>query len=173
LGSDKIWQLGLNKTKAWTTHDSISEKPGNGPRHSVIVATGLKNAAFVKTQSITPPDSDPSAPFAAAELLYAESPTPLLYASNRNDPHPEGDAITVLETTPKLKPVAYVRTGLNYIRGMEFVGPKKEYVIAAGMNGGGIKVFKRVPAKLGYLSEVAHLPNGTIAQPSSFLWVNW
>ncbi|PVG01014.1 3-carboxy-cis,cis-mucoante lactonizing enzyme [Serendipita vermifera] len=193
LGSDKVWQLGLNKTNAWTTRASISETPGNGPRHSVIVGrsfytlcelsnnitqfmlsvTGLKNAAFVKTQSIRPPDTDVSAPLAAAELLYAESPTPLLYASNRNDPHLEGDAITVLEISPKLKPVAYVRTGLNYIRGMEFVGPKKEYVIAAGMNGGGIKIFKRVSAKSGYLSEVAHLPNGTIAQPSSFVWTNW
>jgi 6-phosphogluconolactonase (cycloisomerase 2 family) len=138
-----------------------------------LSATGLKHASFVTTKSILPTDTDPSGPLAAAELLYAESPNPLLYASNRNDPHPEGDAITVLETTPKLKAVAYVRTGLNYIRGMEFVGPKKEYVIAAGMNGGGIKVFKRVSAKSGYLSEVAHLPNGTVAQPSSFVWTEW
>ena len=110
---------------------------------------------------------------AAAELLYAEGPNPLLYASNRNDPHPQGDAITIFETLPKLRAVKYVRTGLNYIRGMNFVGLRKEYIIAAGMNGGGIKVFQIVSPARGYLSEIAYLPNGTIAQPSSFVWTEW
>ena len=59
----------------------------------------------------------------AAELLYASYPTPLLYASNRNlalDPANigDGDTTTILSTTPALKPVGYVKTGLAQIRAM-------------------------------------------------------
>lgn len=190
LGSDKIWRTSLNRAGKWVVRDSISQKAGSGPRHAVITggmiytlcelsnnltqhtlpALGSGKPKLVTTQSITPPGTPAnlSTPLAAAELLYADDPVPLLYASNRNDPHPKGDAITVFKLQPKLQPVAYVRTGLNYLRGVAFLGPQKEYVIAAGMLGGGIKVFKRVPAAQGYLSEVAHLPNGTVVQPRSY-----
>ncbi|CAG7849406.1 SubName: Full=Uncharacterized protein {ECO:0000313/EMBL:CCA71806.1} [Serendipita indica DSM 11827] len=193
LGTDKIWRMVQNRTGDWVVRDHIDQKPGSGPRHGVIVDStlytlcelsnnltqhtfpplGLGKPKLVASQSIRPLDTTPDAPLAAAELLYADGPSALLYASNRNDPHPQGDAITIFETRPKLQAVKYVRTGLNYIRGMNFVGPRKEYIIAAGMNGGGIKVFQVVSPARGYLSEVAHLPNGTIAQPSSFVWTQW
>ena len=112
----------------------------------------------------------------AAELLYAPSVTsgasPLLYASNRDDPSQLGDAIAIFETTPALKPVAHVRTGLKHVRGMEFVGASKEYIVVGGKDGGGIKVYRRVSAAQGYLTQVAALVNGQIVQPTGFTWVN-
>ena len=150
---------------------TLCELSNNLTQHT-FPALGSGKPKLITSQSITPPDTaaNITTPLAAAELLYDDG---LFYASNRNDPHPKGDAITIFKSQPKLHPVGYVRTGLNYLRGVAFVGDEKEYVIAAGMLGGGIKVFKRVPAAQGYLSEVAHLPNGTVAQPSSFVSLDW
>lgn len=110
----------------------------------------------------------------AAELLYAPSPcggsaSPLLYASNRDDPSAGGDAITIFETTPQLKAVAYIRTGLKHVRALAFVGPTKQYVVAGGKDGGGIKVYERTCQ--GYLTQKAALNAAQITQPTGFTWV--
>jgi len=112
----------------------------------------------------------------AAELLYALHPTPLLYASNRNltvDPTNigDGDTITILSTTPALKPVGFVKTGLAQIRAMAFLGDNNEFLLAAGLLGGGIKVYERVSEEQGWLKEVASLNDTRIVQPSSFVFV--
>jgi len=111
----------------------------------------------------------------AAELLYASDLT-TLYASNRNfrvDPTNigEGDTITILSTTPELKPVGFVKTGLAQIRGMAFLGERDQFLLAAGLLGGGIKVYERVSEKQGWLKEVASLNDTRIVLPSSFVSV--
>ena len=113
---------------------------------------------------------------AGAELLYASSPTPLLYASNRNTALNdtnigEGDAITILSTAPQLKVLGYVKTGLAQIRAMAFMGEHDEYILAAGLVGGGVKVYERVSAEQGFLKEVIGLNDPKITQPTSFVAV--
>jgi len=111
---------------------------------------------------------------AAAELLYASSPAPLLYASNRNlalDPKSigDGDSITILRTTPALEAVAHIKTGLAQIRAMAFLGDNDQYLLAAGLVGGGVKVFERVSEEQGWLRQVASLDHFLITQPTSFV----
>jgi len=113
---------------------------------------------------------------AAAELLYAPSPTPLLYASNRNLALDvanigDGDTITILSTTPGLNAVGHVKTGLAQIRAMAFMGENDKYLLAAGMVGGGVKVYERVSAEQGFLKLVASLNDPRITQPTSFVSV--
>ena len=141
------------------------------PLSSHVTATPL-----VANVSILPPDLPVNASMDAAELLYASCPTPLLYASNRNvalDPTNigDGDTITVLRTVPTLKPVAYVKTGLAQIRAMAFLGDNDQFLLAAGLVGGGIKVYERVSEEQGWLREVANLNDTRIVQPTSFVSV--
>jgi len=139
--------------------------------------TPLSSATqLVANVSILPPGPLGNAKLGAAELLYASSPTPLLYASNRNltlDPTNigAGDTITVLATTPALKPVGYVKTGLAQVRAMAFLGDNDRFLLAAGLVGGGVKVFERVSEEQGWLKEVASLNDTRIVQPTSFVSV--
>ena len=112
----------------------------------------------------------------AAELLYASYPTPLLYASNRNltvDPKNigEGDTITILSPSPELKPVGFVKTGLAQIRAMAFLGENDQYLVAAGLLGGGVKVYERVSEEQGFLKLVASMNDSHITMPTSFVSV--
>lgn len=196
LGSDKVRRLTHSGTN-WAEAASISFRAGSAPRHIVATNGTLytlhqnynvltqntlpplssgQSSQLVANISIIPPGTTSTVNMQAGELLYAPSPSgglasPLLYASNRNDPSSLGDAIAVFETTPQLKVVAHVRTGLQHLRGMAFVGSTKEYIVVGGMNGGGIKVFKRVDASKGYLTQVAALGAGQVSQPTSFVWV--
>lgn len=139
------------------------------------LTTGIAPQLIANISIIPPDTTGDKSNMQAGELIYAESPSgcgdssPLLYASNRNDPS-QSDAITVFETTPTLRAVAYVRTGLQHLRGMAFVGSHQEYIVVGGMNGGGIKVYKRVSSCQGYLTEIAALPAGQVSQPTGFTW---
>ncbi len=120
-----------------------------------------------------PPGLPANSKLGAAELLYAPYPTPLLYASNRNltvDPTNigDGDTITILSPSPALKPVGFVKTGLAQIRAMAFLGDNDEYLLAAGLLGGGVKVYERVSEDL---KLVASLNDTRILQPTSFVSV--
>src|SRR5258706_1366798 len=132
-------------------------------QHTIApLSSGVTATPQIANVSTLPPDSPNIANMTAAELLYTSSPTPLLYASNRNltlDPANigDGDTITVLSTTPTLKPVGYVKTGLAQVRGMAFLGHKDQYLLAAGLVGGGVKVYERVSAEQGWLKEIANL----------------
>ncbi|KAG8826497.1 hypothetical protein FRC17_008215, partial [Serendipita sp. 399] len=137
LGSDKVRRL-AKSGNTWSECGSITFTPGSGPRHMVALNNTLYtihensstltqhtlpslcsgSSQLVANISIIPPGTSPTSNMKGAELLYAPSPSgssssPLLYASNRNDPT-NSDAITVFETTPSLKAVAYVRTGLQH-----------------------------------------------------------
>ncbi len=110
----------------------------------------------------------------AAEILIPQPnalfPTPYLYVSNRNDPSPDGDIISIFDfasDSSKLQLIAEVRTGLNHARGMVFGGENDKYLVVGGVNGGGVKVFERINGGLG-LKEVAK--NEGIKAPTGFLW---
>jgi 6-phosphogluconolactonase (cycloisomerase 2 family) len=144
-------------------------------QHTFPAISSRQAPQLVANISVKPPDAPANAQMKAAELLYAPSVTsgasPLLYASNRDENNAQGDALAVFETTPSLKLVKHVRTGLRHLRGVAFLGENKEWIIAGGMNGGGIKIFKRVPAEDGYLTQVAALNITQIGQPATFVWV--
>lgn len=111
----------------------------------------------------------------AAELLIppisATFPTPYIYVSNRNDPSPEGDLISIFsiekDGTPKL--VKEVRSGLKHLRGMSFGGPDDRWLVAGGVFGGGVRVFERTEAGRN-LAVVASSPIAADS-PTGFLWV--
>ena len=110
----------------------------------------------------------------AAEILIAPSnisfPTTYLYLSNRNDPSPQGDIISIfsIQNSDSLELIAEIRTGLNHLRGMAFGGPDDKYLIAGGVNGGGVKVFERIE---GGKSLQLIATNNSIEAPTCFLWL--
>ena len=123
---------------------------------------------------------------AAAELLLApalrgdgrrsrssssgDCPKPLLYATNRNDPSPEGDPLAIFSledpTTPAL--IREVHTGLRHLRGAAIGGEDGRYIIMGGMLGGGVKMYERIEGGRA-LMEIATLPD--IERPTGFLWL--
>jgi len=197
LGSDKVWRL-VQQGSSWTIKGSIDQAPGSGPRHLVVannsvfiihefgntvtqhtiapLSSGVAATPQVANVSILPLNLPANSKMGAAELLYASYPTPLLYASNRNltvDPTNigDGDTITILSPSPALTPVKFVKTGLAQIRAMAFLGENDEYLLAAGLLGGGVKVYERVSEEQGFLKLVASLNDTRILQPTSFVSV--
>ena len=111
--------------------------------------------------------------FAAEILIPNPNSTfsvPYLYVSNRNDPSPEGDSISIfaVDETRTLRCVNEVRTGLKHLRGMEFGGEDDKWLIAGGLHGGGVKVFQRVADGTG-LTVVAEYND--MEAPAGFLWL--
>ena len=110
----------------------------------------------------------------AAEILIpppnVSFPIPYLYLSNRNDPSPQGDIISIfsIQDSNSLDLVAEIRTGLKHLRGMVFGGPNDKYLIAGGVNEGGVKVFERID---GGKSLRLVATNNSIQAPTSFLWL--
>lgn len=110
----------------------------------------------------------------AAEILVpkpnASFPEPYLYVSNRNDPGPDGDTIAIFSIVNKEKPVLVteVPTGLRHVRGIVFGGPGDRWLVAGGVNGGGVRVFERTEGGKN-LRVVAE--NQSIEAPTAFLWV--
>lgn len=109
----------------------------------------------------------------AAEILVANPngsfPTPYLYVSNRNDPSPAGDTISIFSITDDtLKLITEVPTGLNHVRGIAFGGPDSKYLIAGGVIGHGVKIFERISEGKS-LKEVAS--NAGVKAPTGFVWV--
>lgn len=106
----------------------------------------------------------------AAEILIPKPnstfTTPYVYVSNRNDPSPEGDTISIFTTDLEL--VAEVHTGLKHLRGMLFGGPDEKWLVAGGAEGGGAKVFERIDGGKG-LKEVA--AEKSVQSPTGFLWL--
>ena len=123
----------------------------------------------------TPTMSNPSTNQLAAEILIPppnESfPIPYLYLSNRNDPSPQGDIISIFSIQnpdTSLDLIAEIRTGLKHLRGMVFGGVNDKYLVAGGVNGGGVKVFERID---GGKSLRLVATNNSIQAPTGFLWL--
>ncbi|KAG8940121.1 hypothetical protein FRC03_005771, partial [Tulasnella sp. 419] len=165
LGSDQVWRLAKDSTGKWIQWGNVLQKPGSGPRHGVTLDNYLYTIheldntltqhtlppvwtkalpVLVKSLSIVPPGTNVT--LSGGELLLSPKNSryysQYLYATNRNDPHPDGDAIAIFEPNP-LKLVGHVRTGLKHIRGAAIGGKYGEYLVAAGKDGGGIVVYKR------------------------------
>lgn len=111
----------------------------------------------------------------AAEIFLAPPtssfPVPYLYVSNRNDASPEGDSIAIysLDDPRQPKLVSEPRTGLKHLRGMVLGGKGEEegkWIVAGGVNEGGVKVFERVDGGK-RLKEVAKCE---VEKPTGFHW---
>ncbi|CAE7105803.1 unnamed protein product [Rhizoctonia solani] len=148
---------------------SLSTLPSPPP--ALTVASNTTGSS--PTPSSAAPKGAPSAlPLLAAELLLVTSPEPLLFATNRNETHPEGDSITVFSpikdgNVDTFKLVNSVRTGLNHARGAAFGGDDDRWLVAGGADKGGVKVFERDGSELKVVASV----HGVIA-PTGFLWVS-
>ncbi|KAG8894301.1 hypothetical protein FRB99_001363 [Tulasnella sp. 403] len=186
-GSDKVWRLSRTPS-GWQNVGSIAQPAGSGPRH-IVVHEGslyiLHELSNTLTQQTIPPLGSLLAPqsissqsiiptgasnttLGAGELLLSPKnamyPTQYLYATNRNDPDPAGDSIAIFALDP-LRLVAQVRTGLKHIRAAAIGGANGEYLVAGGLNGGGIVVFLRTNGGQS-LTELARY-NGVVS-PTSF-----
>ena len=109
----------------------------------------------------------------AAEILIPtpneKFSDPYLYVSNRNDPSPEGDTVSIFSIADDtLDLISEVPTGLNHVRGMAFGGPDSEWLVVGGTKGGGVKVFQRIEGGKN-LKQVAHDPN--VQSPTGFAWL--
>ncbi|KAG9035934.1 hypothetical protein FRB95_010142 [Tulasnella sp. JGI-2019a] len=197
LGSDKIWRLKRDEeSKAWKLDDAIPTIRGGGPRHIVVKENGLYiinelhstvshfsyagKATEVKTvPGVRSPDKL-AENMLGAEILLSEPtatfPDTLIYASNRNDPHPEGDTIVIFkpaDESSEFEMIGQVRTGLHHLRGVAFDGEEGKYLFVAGLDqpgvkGGGIKVYERVD-KGRSLVEVAHLKEDQVENPTGLV----
>ncbi|KLO09730.1 putative isomerase YbhE, partial [Schizopora paradoxa] len=189
LGTDLIYRLKKNEEGIWEVAGYVvfDEHSGGGPRHVVFyenvlytlleltleltahtlppLSTDVESSpellASASTLTSPPASSDPA--MIGAELLVAPPsasyPNAYIYASNRNDPHPEGDTIAIFkplssENPGSLELVNEVRTGLNHVKAFIFFGPDDRFLIAGGTFGGGIKVFERVNGGVS-LKEIA------------------
>jgi len=136
----------------------------------------------VPTTISTLPEPHPEGMF-AGEILVSKAVgvdgLPHLYISNREDPSEEGDTIAIfslvdedknkLKETPEL--VKQVRTGLRHVRGMSFGGPDGKWLIAGGVNYGGVKLFKRVEDGKGGEDLEFVTENQDIGKPTAFVWL--
>lgn len=109
----------------------------------------------------------------AAEILIPTPnerfPDPYLYVSNRNDPSPEGDTVSIFSIVDDaLDLISEVPTGLNHARGMAFGGPDSEWLVIGGTKGGGVKIFQRIEGGKN-LKLVAHDPS--VQSPTGFAWL--
>lgn len=109
----------------------------------------------------------------AAEILIPtpneQFPTPYLYVSNRDDPSPEGDTISIFSIADDaLDLISEVPTGLNHVRGIAIGGLNSEWLIAGGTKGGGVKIFQRVEEGKN-LKQVAYNPD--VQSPTGFAWL--
>ncbi|KAJ3483213.1 hypothetical protein NLI96_g6466 [Meripilus lineatus] len=204
LGADKIWRLIENGSPGnWKIQGSISQPTGSGPRHiaihdntlfvlhelsSTLTQQTIPQAPNGSSQitasfSILPPDPPAQADFHAGEILLSTAspsfPSPLIYVSNRNTGpivDPRGDTIAIYETSPSLKLIKHVYTGLDQIRGMElggsggsFGGGEDEFLVASGFAGNaGVIVFRRIDG--GRDLEVV-AKNTQIPTRTSFVWL--
>jgi len=196
LGADKIWRL-LKEGGVWTVRGSVEFEKGHGPRHLLvhedILYTVGELTATLHAHNLPPlpapatlikyidtlesPLPSGNLDWLPAEVLISTPSSispPLIYVSNRNEPHPEGDAIAIYtpssqtSETPFAK-VGMFRTGLDSTRGMMFSADGKYLVIGGGTKGG-VKVFERLKDAL-IPKQVAALEGEGVEKPTSFVWL--
>ncbi|KAG8967440.1 hypothetical protein FRC03_009960 [Tulasnella sp. 419] len=190
LGGDKLWRLSKDESgKSWQVVGELPVKAGHGPRHAIVhddmlyvlnelplslsqyrlSQHGSRTISHVSTFPTLTPPTQPAEGMLAAELLLTEAsaayPETLLYASNRNDPSPEGDSIAIFSSGEKFALINEVRTGLKHIRAMTLFGEDNKYLILGGKDGGGIKVYERVNGGRD-LKQIAQLEG--VEQPTVF-----
>ncbi|KAK0196285.1 Lactonase, 7-bladed beta-propeller-domain-containing protein [Armillaria mellea] len=189
LGGDRVYRFKKAPTGTWAAQSHIAYQPGGGPRHVAYyngtLYTLLELSSTIDSHCLPPQPADPSFirtvstmsqppsflnDMLAAEILIphpnATFPTPYVYVSNRNDPSPAGDIISIFSAEAEL--IAEVRSGLKHLRGMAFGGPDDKWLVAGGAQGGGIEIFERVNDGKG-LVEIA--ANNETKSPTGFLWL--
>jgi len=199
LGADKIWRL-LKEGGEWTVKGSLDFEKGHGPRHLLVHEDTLYTIGELRAtlhahtlpplpspatllkylDTLESPLPEGNLDWLPAEILIspASSPLspPLIYVSNRNEPHPEGDAIAIYtpssqeDNTPFAK-VGHFRTGLDSTRGMMF-SPDGKYLVVGGGTKGGVKIFERLKGGLDF-KEVAALQGPGAERPTSFAWLSY
>ncbi|KAJ7623281.1 Lactonase, 7-bladed beta-propeller-domain-containing protein [Roridomyces roridus] len=191
LGADVVCRF-AQQDGIWKLQARIGFEPGSGPRHTAVYDGALYTLnelnSTLSKHRFPPLPAEPSLiavkptmanpPPAPTDMLAAELlipapnssfPTAYAYVSNRNDPSPEGDIISIFAIEGvELELVAEVRTGLKHLRGMLFGGVDQRWLVAGGAQGGGVKVFERVDGGKG-LKLVAE--NKEVEAPTGFLWV--
>ncbi|KDQ20255.1 hypothetical protein BOTBODRAFT_27670 [Botryobasidium botryosum FD-172 SS1] len=197
LGADKILRFAKENGK-WVIKGSVDITPGAGPRHIVIYENKLYTVGeldntlivhefpalpeeprhITTLPTVRPPREADPAMIPAANILAPPTPTfptPFIYVTNRNDPHPEGDSIAIysLSSPDEASPggvtlVNEVHTGMKHARGLAIGGPDDKYLIIGGVHGGGIKVFERTKGGAS-LKEVAKLEG--VEKPTGFVWL--
>jgi len=186
LGSDKVWRLVKDgSTNNYQNVGFIQQVAGSGPRHGVfkdgqlytlheldntltqqtLPAIGSSaSPVTVASLSILPPNA-PSG-LGAGELLFSpalSSGAQYLYATNRGDPN--GDSIAIFSLNP-LKLVKQFKTNLYHIRGLALGGNNNKFLVAGGLNSGGVAVYERINdgADLKLIAQ-----NSGIQQPTGFV----
>ncbi|KAF9012735.1 Lactonase, 7-bladed beta-propeller-domain-containing protein [Cyathus striatus] len=192
LGADRVIRYKKSSSGLWELQGHIQYESGGGPRHVSFyeghlftlleLSSKLVRHVFpplptlpklvASTPTLSNPQPTPNDMLAAENLIptpNATFSTPYLYLSNRNDPSPEGDIISIfaIGNKEKLELVKEVRSGLKHLRGMVFGGSDDRYLIAGGANGGGVKVFERVDGGKD-LKEIAKVD---VEAPTGFLWL--
>jgi len=197
LGADKILRFAKENGK-WEIKSHVDITAGAGPRHAVVYENKLYTVGeldntlivhelpplpeepkyITALPTVRPPrEADPEMIPAANVLAPPTStfPTPFIYVTNRNDPHPEGDSIAVFSLSSPDEPstggltlVNEVHTGVKHARGLAIGGPDNKYLIVGGVHGGGIKVFERTKGGFS-LKEVAKLEG--VEKPTGFVWL--
>ncbi|KAI0785745.1 putative isomerase YbhE [Abortiporus biennis] len=193
LGSDKLRRFAKDGKGGWVPSIDLEYKAGTGPRHIAFYKDNLYTLLELSSEIVAhrfPPlpeepmllDTVPTMqefppPPAVLDMLAAEilipKPNekysiPYLYVSNRNDPSPEGDVISIysIENPEKIVPVNEVRSGLKHARGMVFGGPDDKYLIAGGVLGGGVKIFERINGG----KDLKEIVRVALDAPTGFLW---
>ncbi|KZT33379.1 3-carboxy-cis,cis-mucoante lactonizing enzyme [Sistotremastrum suecicum HHB10207 ss-3] len=183
LGADKIHRLVRSSKdhKRWLVNEkeTINVKPGSGPRHLLIKDNILYIVAELTSELITYSldrrpthlktlstlSTPPSKDALASEIIISASGSHILVA-NRNSDDPRGDPIAIFTPHPNFKRVGEMWTGLNHVRGMQFSKDGK-YLIAGGVNGGGVKIFEWDDSS-GGAKEIAQL---NVEKPTDFVWL--
>ncbi|KAF8325283.1 Lactonase, 7-bladed beta-propeller-domain-containing protein [Cantharellus anzutake] len=201
LGSDKVWRLtksGTNWLISGFIQQPFGTGPRHIVPFGDNLYTLHELSSTLTAQTIpplgssTPPqllanlstlptDIPANSTYGAAELeltpVSESFPKRYLLASNRNvSPSPSaidprGDTIGIFEVEPDLRLVKQVYTGLQQIRGMKIGGDKGQYVIAAGLTGGGVAVFERVEGGTNLKLLARYTTPGSSESVVSFVWL--
>lgn len=198
LAADRVIRYSRSGNGEWAEVGHIAYQPGGGPRHVAYSDDDLftileltNHVAHHKFNPLTIPIPKHIATKAtmsnpvpqpndmlAAEILLPQAgttfPAKHLYLSNRNDPSPEGDIISIFRVPApdvageQMTLVGEVRTGLRHVRGIQLGGEEDKYLIAGGALSDGVKVYERVEGGKA-LREVVE--NKEVKAPTGFLWV--
>ncbi|ESK85786.1 putative isomerase YbhE [Moniliophthora roreri MCA 2997] len=191
LGGDFVYRF-RKDGGAWDIAGKIKFESGGGPRHIALhdgvlyTLLELKSSVvkhvfpslpqepvfLADSSTLLHPPPLPNEMLAAEILIpqpNSQYPTTYVYISNRNDPSPDGDTIAIFEAnaSKSLMLVKEVRTGLKHLRGMAFGGSHDQWLVAGGVNGGGVKIFERIDGGKN-LKLIAAKED--IQGPTAFLW---
>lgn len=141
--------------------------------------TGHPTPTTLSSVSIVPEDGAAGAAWHGGEIAISSKPknpnSPrFLYASNRNvgTTDARGDPICVarLDRSGHLTVVQQAYTGLFHVRGMALGGDHGQFIIAAGMDAGGVAIFER-DEKHGTLRLLDRYTGVGSEQVVSFAWL--